>query len=153
MDPRAIALPDGALTTEAEADRATVSAIKQVGLKFAMLPSEALHTLQYGVITELQAREQRTLNVISEQKVNNIQLATQKNSIIDLLKATTEKNEHMTKVVVEACKTVPELDIPKYAPLDVRIRKLAAGVHEARTKLTKVQFELNLKIAELELRA
>jgi len=37
--------------------------------------------------------------------------------------------------------------------VDARIRKLLAGVRNARTKLANVKFELNLKITELELRA
>lgn len=53
LDPWAIALLGGALTTEAEADRAIVNALKKVGLNFVVLPSEALHTLQDGVIVEL----------------------------------------------------------------------------------------------------
>lgn len=71
MDPRAITLSDVALTVEAEANKATIKALKNVGLNLAALPSEALHTLQDGVIVTLWAREQCALNVISEQKVNN----------------------------------------------------------------------------------
>lgn len=66
LDPQAIMLPDGAMTTKAEADRATISALKEVGLNLVALPSKALHTLQDDVITELRTREQSTLNVISE---------------------------------------------------------------------------------------
>jgi len=91
------------------------------------------------------------LECISEKNVNNAQMVVQKNYAIDLL--IIEKNEHMTKVVAEACRTVTELDIPKDASVDVRIRKLTVGVREERTELSKLQFELNLKITELELRA
>lgn len=49
-----------------------------------------------------------------------------------------ETNKHMTKVVVEACRTIPELDIPKDAQVDLLIHKLTVGVHKARTKLAKV---------------
>lgn len=66
LDPRAIVLPDKALTTKVEVDKATMSAIKQVGLNLFVLPSEANHTLQDGVITKLHAKEKHTLNVISE---------------------------------------------------------------------------------------
>lgn len=55
LDHQAITLPDGAMTIEAEADKATVSSLKGVGLNFSMPPSEALHTLQDGVITKLWA--------------------------------------------------------------------------------------------------
>jgi len=105
------------------------------------------------VIAELRAREQCALHVISEQRVNNAQMATQKKFVIDLFKVITDKNECTAKVVPEACRSVPELGIPEDEPMDVRIRKLTAGVHEARTELEKVQFELNLKIVELELKA
>lgn len=71
LDPRFIVLPDGALIVEVEDDRATVCALQKVSLDLATLPREALHTLHDGLITKLRAREQRALNVISEQKVNN----------------------------------------------------------------------------------
>lgn len=66
MGPWAVALPNLAMIAEVEADRATVSPIKQVDLKLAAVPSEALHTLLDGVIAEIRAWEQRALNVISE---------------------------------------------------------------------------------------
>lgn len=56
-------------------------------------------------------------------------------------------------VVVEACITIPELHIPEEAPLEAKIRKLAAGVRDAQIDMAKVQFDLNLNIIELELRA
>jgi len=56
-DSRAIVLPGGALTTESEADRPTVSALKGVGLNLAALPDKVLHLLQDGLITELRARK------------------------------------------------------------------------------------------------
>jgi len=73
----------------------------------ATLPSEAIHTLQDGLIVKLQAQEQCALNIISEQKVENAQLLVHKNFSIDILKATMENNEHMTKVVAKACRTIP----------------------------------------------
>ena len=56
-------------------------------------------------------------------------------------------------MVAEACRTVPELHIPEETLLEAKIRKLAACVHDAKTEMTKAQFELNLKITELELNA
>lgn len=56
-------------------------------------------------------------------------------------------------VVAEACRTVSELHIPEEASVEAKIRKLAVGVCKAKTKLAKVQFELNLKITELQLKA
>jgi len=41
----AIVLPDGALITENEADRPTISALKGVGLNLVVLACEALHLL------------------------------------------------------------------------------------------------------------
>lgn len=140
LDPQAIVMLDGALTIEVEDDRVTVSAFMRVGLNFSTLPSEGLHTLQGGVIMELRSQEQCSLNVISEQKAKNDQLDVHKNYTIDLLKAIIENNEHITKVVAKACTTVPELDIPEDAPVDVRIQKLATRVHQVRTEMSKVQF-------------
>lgn len=54
--------------TETKADRPVVSALEGVGLNLPVLPSKVLHLLQDGVIAELQAYEQRALQVISEQK-------------------------------------------------------------------------------------
>jgi len=71
----ALVFPDGALTIENEADRPSVSALKGVGLKLAVLPCEALHNLQDGVITNLRACEHRALQVISEQRNKNEQMA------------------------------------------------------------------------------
>jgi len=102
LDPWVAVQLDGALTIEVGADRVTISVFKKVGLNLATLPSEALHTLQDGVITELRAREQWTLNVINEQKVNNAQMFIEKTSTINLLKKITEKNECTTTVVDEA---------------------------------------------------
>lgn len=50
-------LTNGGLTVEVEADKPTVSALKNIGLNLATLPSAALHTLQASVITELRAQE------------------------------------------------------------------------------------------------
>ena len=48
---------------------------------------------------------------------------------------------------------VPKLAIPTEAPAKVRTRRLAAGVHEVKEEMAKVQLELNLQIAELQLKA
>lgn len=52
-----IVLPDGELTSENEANRPTVSALKGVGLNLVMHLCETLHLLQFGVIVELRAHE------------------------------------------------------------------------------------------------
>lgn len=46
----------------------------------------------------------------------------------------------------KACRTVPKLHIPKEAPLEVKIKKLVAGVHDAKALVARVQFMLNMKI-------
>lgn len=74
-DSRVIMLLEGALTTKIEADRLTVSTLKEVGLNLAVLPGEALHLLQDRVIVELRAREKNALQVISEQKINNVKMS------------------------------------------------------------------------------
>ena len=48
---------------------------------------------------------------------------------------------------------VPELAIPEEELVEVRIHKLATGVHDTRTKMAWVQLELNLQIMELQLKA
>ena len=53
---------------------------------------------------------------------------------------------------MEACRSIPKLDISKDALVEERIQKLIARVCEARSELAKVQLELNLKIIELALR-
>jgi len=68
-------LLDGALNTKIEANRTAVSTLKGVGLNLVALPSEALHLSQDGMIVELRAGEQRTLQVINEKKINNAQMA------------------------------------------------------------------------------
>ena len=47
---------------------------------------------------------------------------------------------------------VPELAIQAGEPVETRVRKLAAGVSEAQKEISRVQLELNLQIAELQLK-
>lgn len=46
-----------------------------------------------------------------------------------------------------------ELHILEEAPPEAKIRKLAAGVCNAKTEVAQVQFELNMKITKLELKS
>lgn len=71
----AIVLSNGALTTKNEANRPTVSSLKGVALNLAVLSCEALHLLQDGVIAEPIAYEHLALQIISEQRINNDQMA------------------------------------------------------------------------------
>ena len=54
-DPRAIVLPDRALTTTIDIDRPTVSDLKGMGLNLATLPNKLLYLLWDGVIGKLLA--------------------------------------------------------------------------------------------------
>lgn len=56
-------------------------------------------------------------------------------------------------MVVEACRIVTELYIPEEAQLEAKIQRLAMGVHEAKEEVARVQFKLNMKIMELELKS
>jgi hypothetical protein len=112
----------------------------------AALPRETLYVLQDGITAELRARESRALQVLSEQKINMEQLSLQRDEVVS-------QNRQMVQVLEEACQMVPELAIPAEAPAEARIQRLAAGVREAREEMAKVQLELNLQIAELQLKA
>lgn len=59
----------------------------------------------------------------------------------------------MEQVIEEACQIVPDLAIPVEAPTEVHMQRLMVGLHEVQEKMAKVQLELNLQIAELQLKA
>lgn len=63
------------------------------------------------------------------------------------------QNDQTIAVVAEACRTVPELHVWEEALVDMKIRKLAVGVGEAKIEVAKVQFNLKLKITKLELKS
>jgi len=65
-----IVLLEGALVTTNEADRPMVSALRGLGININALPRETLYVLQDGITIELQARESRAVQVLSEQKIN-----------------------------------------------------------------------------------
>lgn len=77
----------------------------------------------------------------------------QRDFALNLFKDITYKNQCIAIVMAEAFRTVPERGIPEVEPIDVRVWKVIVGVHDTRTKLAKVQLELNLKIGELQLKA
>ena len=56
-------------------------------------------------------------------------------------------------MVNESCRCVPELSIAADLPTEVWIHYLASGVHNAQEETTRVQLELNLHIAELQMKA
>lgn len=93
LDLWVVALPDGALSTEADTDKATISNLKNIGLNLATLPSEFLHTLQAGVIAKLKAREKCALIMINKNKVNNEHIFIEKTSALEAWKKVQERNE------------------------------------------------------------
>jgi len=48
------------------------------------------------------------------------------------------QSAQLVVAVVEACKIVPELHIREEAPLKPKIRKLPAGVHDAKVEVARV---------------
>jgi len=55
-------------------------------------------------------------------------------------------------MVDDACQCIPELAIIVDLPVEVRIHSFSSGVRDAREETTKVQLELNLQIAKLQLK-
>lgn len=76
--------------------------------------------------------------MISEQWINNEQMALQGGSSITTVTEMTNQNKRIMQVVEEACRMAPELAISDEGPVKMRIRKLATGVHNTRTEMTKV---------------
>jgi len=48
---------------------------------------------------------------------------------------------------------VLELHIPEDAQPKAKIQKLVSGAHEAKAEVVRVQFELNMRIMELQLKS
>lgn len=53
----------------------------------------------------------------------------------------------LDSAIAQACKKVPKLHISDDAQPEAKIRKLVAGVHEAKAKFGRVPFYFNMKIA------
>jgi len=70
-----IVLPEGALTTDNAEDRAAIGWLKGLGLNLSALPREILYQLQDGTTTELCARKGRTVQMLSERRINIEQLS------------------------------------------------------------------------------
>ena len=51
----------------------------------------------------------------------------------------------MVAAVAEACRTVLEFHIHEELPLEAKIWKLAMGIYDAKAKVARVQFELNME--------
>lgn len=151
MDLQVVTLRDGALSIEVATNKAIISTFKNMGLNLVVLPIELLHTLQAGVIAEINTREQRALSMINKYKVNNENMFVEKMTTLEAWKKVRVQNEQTTVLVAEACRTVPKPHISKESPVDAKVRKLAAGVHDIKIEVAKVRFEMNLKIIELDL--
>lgn len=80
-------------------------------------------------------------------------MALQQDSTITFVNDVTDRNKRIVQVIEEACQMVLELAIPEGEPIEVHIHKLAMGLRDACTKLTKVQLELNIQILEFQLKA
>lgn len=76
---------------------------------------------------ELRIREQWALSVVNEIKVNNQYLFTENRQVLKENETLQVHNSWLESVVVEACKTVPELHIPKDAQPEAKIWKLVVG--------------------------
>lgn len=74
-----LVLLEGALVPPNEPDR---SALKGLSINLTALPHETLCVLQDGIMVELRARESRTLQVISEKKINMEQLRLQCDELV-----------------------------------------------------------------------
>ena len=59
-------------------DHIILSTIKKIWLKKAVLSNKTLHALHTVVVDELRTREQHNFNLISEYKVNNEKMFTEK---------------------------------------------------------------------------
>lgn len=63
------------------------------------------------------------------------------------------RNQEVEQDVMEACNKVPELAIPAELPTTNKIYRMAPGFRTAQEEAVKAQWELNLQITELRLKA
>jgi len=89
--------------------------------------------------------------VINEQKINNEQMALQRDVAITV--EVTSQSKKIIQVMEEAYRMVSELAIIEEELVEFRIRKLATWLHDTQRDMVQVQLELNLQITELQLRA
>ena len=126
-----IVLPKGAIIATTVTDRFLVSMLKGLSLNLASLLRETLYQLHDGITIELWARESRTIQVLSEQKISIEQLSLECDELVS-------QNQQLVQVIEDSCRSVPELAIPTDIPVEVRIHKLVAGVYKAMEEMTKV---------------
>lgn len=71
-------MPKGFIRAESDEDHTVLSTLKEMGVYLVGLPLQTLHALHQGASDELRIREQHTLIVISEFKVNNEHMFVEK---------------------------------------------------------------------------
>ena len=70
--------------------------------------------------------------------MNNEHILVEKTVALEALKKVQDKNEKTTTLVVEACRTILQLHIPKEASVKAKTRKLVVGVHNVKIEMAKV---------------
>ena len=80
---RVFPLPEGSIHAETEEQCTLLEKVRKMGLNLATIQLEMLHELLHGIAGELRLREQRAISAISEIKVNNWQLFTEKAQILE----------------------------------------------------------------------
>lgn len=120
--------------------------MKSWELNLATLPRETLYQLQDGVTTELHAKEGCALQILMEYKANVEQVSLQHDDLITY-------NKEVEQAMAEACTKVQELAVLAKLPIDDKIHHMAVGVRTVQEEALKAQWELNLQIAQLRLKA
>lgn len=90
--------------------------------------------LQAGVIAEFKAQQQHVLCLISEYRVNNEYMFTEKSEALEAQKKIQVQNAQPVVAVAEAYRIVPELHILQEVLLEVNIRKVAPSMRDAKTE-------------------
>ena len=84
--------------------------------------------------------------------MNNEQIFTKNTQDLKEKNMLQAQSSWLESVVIEAYRIVPDLHILVDAQSEAKIRKLVASLREAKVEVGRVQFELNMKITELQLK-
>lgn len=84
-------------------EKVIVSTLNSICDNIATINNGYLHTLQTCVIAELRVREKRTLRLISEYRVNNEKMFTEKMEALKERDTIKEQNAELAEAVAEAC--------------------------------------------------
>lgn len=152
MDLRVFPLPEGLVHVESDEDHMVFNTVNDMGLNLAVLSLQTLHALHHGVSNELKIREQHALTVISEFKVNNEQLFREKTQALKEQEELQTRRQNLVTTIEQACKSVPEMNIPDNAEASAKVRKLAATVRASKEKVDKVTFDVQMQITEMQLK-